>query len=365
MAAVPDPAGTGLITGTEQKRELSVNEPDEDGEDVELPEDVYGAAMFSCIFDFFEIFTGSSNPDFNLKLNISRLGFVCLILMLNYVLQASLLYWIYIYVVAPSVHLAEEVYRKYHREIFDPNGEFQPKAWDQWDDYDKASICGIAFASYLFMFAILWLWVVTMVNENRKTERLLSDIIAVESTRDTEQMIDDKESDGMVRVKKLTLFVRWFIYIVIIVPKFLVGFLLLVVGATWLVSTDDFSSLILNAIALEFVVGIDNLLYEALLPKCVLTDIQNTRLWIRAKHKTKKEKEAQVIWFFTKSTIWVLFSVAVVYGFLSVGQYIPMAGVYPGFKHDVHCPTFQEKIGKRLCVPGTDCFPFGEPAGNS
>eukprot|EP00811_Abedinium_folium_P032841 NODE_5853_length_1728_cov_10.536540.p1 GENE.NODE_5853_length_1728_cov_10.536540~~NODE_5853_length_1728_cov_10.536540.p1 ORF type:complete len:369 (-),score=108.56 NODE_5853_length_1728_cov_10.536540:510-1616(-) len=363
----PDPAATGLITGTAQKRELSVNttnEPDEEGEDVDLPEDVYGAAMFSCIFDFFEILTGGANPDLNIKLNIFRLTFINLILFVNYMLQASLLYWIYNYVVAPSVHLAEDVYRKYHREVFDRSGEFQSQVWEQWDEYDKASICGIAFASYLFMFAILWLWVVTMVNENRKTERLLSEIIAVEATADPKQMIDDKEQDGMVRVKRLTTFVRWFIYIVIIVPKFIVGFLLLVVGATWLTSTDDFSSLILNAIALEFVVGIDNLLYEALLPKSVLSDIQGTKLWIRAKPKTKKEKEAQVIWFFTKSTMWLVFSLSIVYFFLGYGQYIPFAGVYPGFAHDVHCPSYQEKIGKRLCEGHTDCFPFGQPEGH-
>eukprot|EP00811_Abedinium_folium_P030733 NODE_4945_length_1827_cov_14.175882.p1 GENE.NODE_4945_length_1827_cov_14.175882~~NODE_4945_length_1827_cov_14.175882.p1 ORF type:complete len:369 (-),score=68.96 NODE_4945_length_1827_cov_14.175882:587-1693(-) len=360
-----EPAYASLARSTGQEPEVSGDEIDEEGDDVDLPEDMYGAVMYSAIFDFFEILTGRNHNGLDLRLNILRLSFVVLILTVNYLLQLGLLYWIYVYVVGPSVHLAQRIYRDYHREIYTKEGQFIWEAWEEWDHYSKSEVCGIAFGSYFFMFAIQWLWVVTMVNENNKTEQLLADIRAVAITTDANQMIDSEESDGKVRVKRLTPFVRFFLIAIVIIPKFVVGFSLLVVGVTWLTATDDFSDLILNAIALEFVVGIDNLLYEAMLPKSVVQAIQNTKLFIRAKKQTKREKEADVLWHFVKSTGWVVFSVATVYLFLGHGQYIPYAGVFPGYAHDTACPIFNAKMSKRLCTSDKDCFPYGHHHSNS
>eukprot|EP00811_Abedinium_folium_P033369 NODE_6338_length_1681_cov_5.433719.p1 GENE.NODE_6338_length_1681_cov_5.433719~~NODE_6338_length_1681_cov_5.433719.p1 ORF type:complete len:369 (+),score=61.81 NODE_6338_length_1681_cov_5.433719:139-1245(+) len=356
-------ASLGRSTG--QEREVSAEEVDEEGYDVDLPEDMYGAVMYSVIFDFFEILTGRNHGGLDHRLNILRLSFVVLILTVNYLLQLGLIYWIYVYVVGPSVHLAQRIYRDYHREIYTKEGEFIWEAWEAWDVYSKSEVCGLAFGSYFFMFAIQWLWVVTMVNENNKTEQLLADIRAVAITTDADRMIDSEEPDGKVRVKRLTPFVRFFLIAIVIIPKFVVGFSLLVVGMTWLTATDAFSDLILNAIALEFVVGIDNLLYEAMLPKCVVQAIQNTKIFIKAKKQTKRQKETEVLWHFIKSSGWVVFSVATVYLFLGHGQYIPYAGVFPLYAHDTSCPIFIARMSKRLCTSDKDCFPFGHQPSNS
>merc|ERR1719161_349779 len=79
-------------------------------------------------------------------------------------------------------------------------------------------------------------------------------------------------------VVKLTYLVRTLLDLVLIIPKVLIVICLTVVGTVWLAATGSFADLILNAIALEFVIVIDEVLFNSILPESLKEDIASTKL---------------------------------------------------------------------------------------
>ena len=63
-------------------------------------------------------------------------------------------------------------------------------------------------------------------------------------------------------MKKITTPIRWALYLILLLPKMAISMTLLTIRTVWLAATDSFADLILNAIALEFVSAIDELLFE-------------------------------------------------------------------------------------------------------
>lgn len=333
-------------------------EEEEEGREIDLPEDIYGAAMFSIIFDFYDIFTPHGNADeLHTGMNILRVIFVNIVLMTNFALQIGMLYWIFIYVVLPSIHTVENVYQKYHAEIFDAAGQYDSASWATWPEGNKEELCGIAFASYWFMFAILCLWCYSMLIELRKTERLQKDIKSVEDCQKLEDVIDD--SGEYPRIVKLTKGLDWLLFLVIIVPKLLIGFALLMIGMVWLMATDSFADLILNAVALEFVVSIDEVLFEAAMPLTIREKVMEIKFFVKKSPETEKQKRDKVIGGYWRSIMYFFGTWIFVALMMSYGQYIPYIGVFPKYAHDAECPTFQARISKRVCHQGEECFPFG------
>merc|ERR1719191_834032 len=203
-------------------------------------------------------------------------------------------------------------------------------------------LCGIAFASFWFMFAILCLWCYTMLIEIRKTERLMKDLKAVEDCTNLIDMID--ETGETPRIVKLTKWIDWVLFLVIIVPKLIIGCGLLVIGCVWLMATDSFADLILNAVALEFVVNIDNLLFEAAMPVTVVEKVAETKFVVKKSPETPKQINDKVVGGYWRSMGYFFGTMVFVAAFMSYGQLIPIIGVFPNYAHDAECPTFQHRI---------------------
>jgi hypothetical protein len=341
----------------------------EGGKDIDLPEDIYGATMFSIVFDLWDINNGSYEGDeLHDDMNKVRLCFVTTVLMANYLLQAGMIWWIYIYVVLPSVHGVQRIYQKYHAEVFDEDGTYKVSLWDQWDQGNRDALCDLAFSSYWFMFAILCLWGYTMLIEIRKTDRLMREIVKVADCESLGDMVCMDAPDEVVRFVKITKFIDWVLFLVIIVPKYLIGFSLLLLGCVWLMATDSFADLILNAVALEFVVNIDNLLFEACLPQTIVTKVGNTKFWVKNTFPTAKEakehRASEVAWGYYRSMFYTFGIPLATWVMMGPAQNIPYAGVFPQYsagkmRDDAQCPGHQQRITDRVCLPGVNCFPFG------
>merc|ERR1719214_500416 len=89
---------------------------------------------------------------------------------------------------------------------------------------------------------------------------------------------EDQYTPGVPRLVKLFSGVRCILYVVLIGPKIFIVVTLTVIGTVWLAATDSFQDLILNAIALEFVIGIDELLFNAMLPESIKVNISMCKL---------------------------------------------------------------------------------------
>lgn len=339
--------------------ESSVEEETGEGDEISIPDDIYGAAMYSIIFDFYEMFGAKGNSDeLPIFMNIMRVIFVVIVLATNYLLQGGMLYWIYTYVVLPSVHDVETIYQKYHAEVFDNNGTYSADLWNKWGDENAGELCNIAFSSFWFMYAILALWTYTMLIEVRKTERLMREIKAVEDCTEIKDMID--QTHGGDRIVKLTKGIDWLIFLVIILPKLIIGLGLLIIGCLWLMATDSYADLILNAVALEFVVNIDNLLFEASMPVTLISKMEETKFWVKKKPQSKQEKYNKVAMAYYRSMFYFFIVWLLCFLMMTIGQSVPYVGIFPKYANDAFCPIYQKQITKRVCMPGEDCFPFGK-----
>lgn len=325
------------------------------GEDVAIEEDVYGAFIFTCTYDISHIMSGIDDHGrrTGIDLNYQRLIFVCCCLICNFLLQIGMLYWIYFYVASTAVNNVQIIYQSYHAECFE-DGVYSETLWELFPH--KEALCGIAFSNFWFMFGVLCLWWLTVISELQKTEETFQTIQSMPSTQNPRVMVSMTE-DGTNRLQALTRPVRSVLYIFMFIPKLFISIGLLAIGTVWLAATDSFSDLILNAVALEFVLKVDELFFEALIPNSCHSRLNATTIWKPSK-KTPDEQDREIRAGYRRSYIYLFGIMFSVYSFLLWGQELPFLGIFPGFKYDADCPLYSKVHTRRICTPGNECFPF-------
>merc|ERR1712216_247530 len=158
------------------------------------------------------------------------------------------------------------------------------------------------------------------------------------------------------------------IYIVVIVPKFCIAVFLLLSGCRWLMATESFADLIMNALALEFIVGIDELLFDSAFPESMVVFVENMYFAPAKKvlPNTKEEKSAQMRCDYYRS----MFLVTLVVIFVVVYLYM-FQQVIPGFNwyRDIggRCRNYFDETFNIPCKTFTvwpftqnDCFDYGQ-----
>jgi hypothetical protein len=354
--------------GIEMSSDAGTLEEEEEGfDEADLPGSVYGAAVFSMAYDITEVLTPTKHDDLPTELNLFRCVYALAMLGVNYVLQGMLLAYSYLYVVTPSVHMTQELYRTYHAEVFHTDGTFLPDKWEDLDFLTKKKICQIPFSKFGFTFLIIWIWAMVMVTELRETLCIISDIQSVEGTDKLSEVIHVVPG-GRNHLRRLTPALRFSIHCFISLPKLVVNAGLYFIGTKWLAATPDFPSLILNSLALGFIIGVDELIYTTFLPKKMRSTVEETKFLVRSASLEEDIADrwasyrTSVLWFFASiasSVCYLLFSQ------LLNPKILPLA-VLPGYKFDLNarCGPVIEKIEKNLCMFMDDpmnCFPYGKP----
>lgn len=345
--------------------------------DVPLPDDAYGAAIFAFIYDARELLSGRDHDAKPFWLNMYRLSYVMAVLLVNYLFQFLMLFWIFDFVVQPSVHSVQKVYQQFHAEFFTDDGQFVVERWDERqtkrDLRYKDQLCHMVFSNFTFLAFVLMLWVMIMVIETRKNMKLMMDLFRVPTCPNShpELMIkssgggfDDTEADDdSILIVGLTPFVRTVVILVIVLPKFIIGFSLTMMGMIWLSATESFSELILNSLALEFVISIDDHLFLALLPESYIKDMAKVKMQI-PNNSHSLEEEVALDWQFWKtSTSFFIWIPTFVFTYIKCLQFLPMLGVLPYFKNDIAeaCSPYLHVHKQRICQSGfvSGCFQYG------
>jgi len=337
----------------------------EQGEEIEIDEDVYGVAIFSIIHDGTEILSDKNRDSVGLPVNVYRMVFAIVLLLTNFVLQVSMLVLAYQRVVAPSVHKVQSVYKQYRENCYE-EGIFRAQVWQDYDEVDKRHLCHMVFGSFWFIYGILFLWWGVMITEVRKNQRLVFIINKLGRQNKTMRAGDPDEmfvvgagKEGCDLIVRLTPLVRMFLYGILLLPKCVINLVLLVLGTMWLAATDKFEDLILNAVALEFVISIDELLFRAFIPVSVKQAMLQVRLWNQNDGEPGKFDPHTIVLGLVGSTGWYIVCLIGVPIFLTFGQTIPFIGVLPGFAYDIDCTDFWEKGTQRLCHMDEECFSTG------
>merc|ERR1712061_364286 len=136
-----------------------------------------------------------------------------------------------------------------------------------------------------------------MMQELRSCQRVANDIWAVRSGDTFDQMLDyvntgDYELGGRCLIIGLTKGMRAAVLLLVCLPRAMIGFVLLGLGCQWLSASASFADMTLNAMALEFVKDIDEILYKSILPRQLQNEIAETNVFKIEKQKTKRDLDS-------------------------------------------------------------------------
>jgi hypothetical protein len=347
---------------------------EEDGYDeVDLPSSVYGAAVFGLAYDLTEILTPDSHDQYPLALHLFRLFYLLFMLLINYGLQAFLLIWSNEFVVTPAVHGIQALYRTFHAEAFDEDGTFLEENWLNEALFPallKRKLCQIPLSHWRFTFAIIWLWSMVMIAELRETLQTMGSIQRVEGTWKLDDVIHVPHAGGRSHLRRLTPWLRYTIQLAVTIPKLILNLSLFIFGIRWLVATPDFSGLILNVLALGFIIEVDEIIFHTFLPKKMRETVEHTKFLLP---EESLEQDIHDRWSaYRWSAFWFTLSISVCFSYIFLAQLVDPSQVpltvLPGYQFDLRdiCHPVVDEMSENLCRNLPDpmnCFPFGIGSG--
>jgi len=248
---------------------------------MELQSNVYSAGIASVIQ---QIDAKSKANAEGKKKGTVRIMVALAVIFLAIGLQVFLVVKVKSLVCAKSVHYIRERYSEYEEHMYSETddqsrgkGEIMLENFESLDDDFKAEVCQFPLTQPDFLFAMLFLWTLTIVCEVRRCIFWVRRFVFITET-DSEghvhvihpEEVEGTETfgldEGTTGLKSLSIPMKAVILLLFVVQASTALFLLWV-GCRWLTATPSFSDLILNGLALTFIVEIKDMLYEELLPK--------------------------------------------------------------------------------------------------
>eukprot|EP00747_Dinoflagellata_sp_TGD_P203267 gnl/TRDRNA2_/TRDRNA2_76878_c0_seq1.p1 gnl/TRDRNA2_/TRDRNA2_76878_c0~~gnl/TRDRNA2_/TRDRNA2_76878_c0_seq1.p1 ORF type:complete len:422 (-),score=69.43 gnl/TRDRNA2_/TRDRNA2_76878_c0_seq1:18-1124(-) len=327
----------------------------------DLPGDTWGCAIFVIIKDMHLVLGGKAS-----KAHLLRFLFVMTCLIVNLAVQFAMVIWTNEYIVQFSVQQMQSQYEAYHASVFDTSGVFHHAQWEAFDGRD--SICQAGMTKMFFLASILLLWSVRMLGELRLTAQLdhrIRELPNAPHDADPHDMMMENHDEEVstYEVICLTGSTRFVLRLFIIVPKLIIAAFLLYMGCRFLASTQSFADIIMNAMALEFIINIDELIFDCLMPEILYLKVSNMKFAPPKIKLTPEQHENEIVRAYTRSMFYILLLIAFVWVYLNSLQQ-----VIPGFKHDIgdHCSDYIESQMTTACPQITiwpftksECFPYG------
>jgi len=331
----------------------------------DCPSDAWGCLLFVIVKDMGDLMACEVSPQ-----RIFRMVFSFVALFVNLALQGAILYWVFEFVLSPDVARIQSNYGSFHAECFDKAGVFNVTRWDKdFSSMVKDQLCHSALSQPAFLFGILFLWTLAMLAEFRENLRLHRHIKGIPALPPAMSGADQViEVDNGDFVRSQTLFVvalspntRRFIYLLIIIPKYLIVFILTFIGWKWLSASENLSDLILNALALQFVVSIDDLMFYSVFPERMAERVAALKLAIPAPDfDTDEDRETaqnhEICVAYVRSVVILGISL----GLLWVYFYF-FFDLIPGYDGDLAsiCAQFYQSEKPSCGLRRKGCFPMG------
>lgn len=322
---------------------------DVDGEPIAFDEDVYSLVISDLAHDFERLGLGNAAAG----VQISRILASIILLFGCISIQVFLLAEIKKFVTAKAVHDIRRAYAAFelgmhgndplHCDMTD-NGFcrgkpefFDASLFDGLDGDVQAAACRIPLSQPVFFGIILWLWTTTCLGQFMKLYRqFMCVIVRTTTTTNSHAVYQNPQPDDISDeplppdektkiIYQLTCRVKALFTIVVFVPRLLIIFDLLWLGCRWLLATNNFGDLILNAVALEFILLLGEMLYVAMAPERNKSDLGRFQMLpLRKKHAVGYEQLLYILSFNAATMSWV--------GIYMV--YFQM--VLPDYRWDVH-----------------------------
>jgi hypothetical protein len=316
----------------------------------DFKEETYGAAIVAIFKDAVRMAEGKIVRP---KMRMARMFLTLLLLWFAIGLQALLIWNIKRFITARYVHDVRIAYDAYERVMYGDdhitlsvNGKargiggekgpyYQLSKFDSGElsSSDKFSICSIPFTQPYFFKAVLLVWTLICVEDLRTSFDLFTQLIWYLPTSTTMEGalkdIDDPAIDSHnhqeVYIASATQPLKAIIFFFIILPRCLVTLCMLSLGCRWLMASNNFEYLVLNSVALAFILELPSLIYRATFPNRVKRDISYTKM-----DRSNLSEEPNMMNFVVPFSWWGL-AIAWMLLYFHVLQ-----AVLPGYQFDVH-----------------------------
>lgn len=226
--------------------------------------DVWGALIFVVVSDLPDWRSGRML--FEGKV---RMAYVFFVFIANVLIQFALLAFIARLLLMPSLLSAQDVYEAFHRESFHDN-VLDKDRFNMMSANEKLNLCGLALSQMMFVRVIIFLWITNNVGELRDTCTKLLGVINLPylpEGLDTRLMKRDITTSSVENnIICLNMKGKVGLGVLVFLPKFMISIFLMLTGCVWLMASQSIGDLILNSLALAFVVKVDELLAEVFFP---------------------------------------------------------------------------------------------------
>jgi len=221
-------------------------------------------------------------------------------------------------------------------------GHFRVENFHTLDKEIKALACRIPLSQPKLTTAIIFIWTLTCVAELRTIMSLWKKLMCVPTGPNELTNLDPDHADdgeGEKEIKSLSCMLKTIINIVMISRIGMCSFLLWL-GCRWLLATLAFGDLLMNAIALEFILLIRDLFYNTLVPFTLKVDTQQTFV----PHEDKVQKP-------NCSSELGMFGIVMVAASWTYMYMYHLQLVLPDYRWDVHatCKAYLAEHLKVLC----------------
>jgi hypothetical protein len=247
-----------------------------------LEEDLYGFAITSLLRDTWRLVSGTGNR----CARAGRLATTLMLINLTFAMSAFLVYSMKRWVTPHTVLEVRALYDRYELWMYanhthlTVNGfnrgiseYYQLERFSSLDEEVQSRICGVPLGHPNYCTIILFIWTLTVVADIRRAGNLadlfLRQVPTVPQVQDMFELRDGRaarDHDGKVRLEGVPWFLKAVLLIVLIVPRVALDTVLLWLGCRWLIATTCMENILLNAVALEFILCFKDLLYLGAVP---------------------------------------------------------------------------------------------------
>lgn len=319
------------------------HDPDEFDKDLRYPVEalegeIFGSAIMSLVIDSRVVLGGWAETSVR-AMHCCRLLLSLLLVLFTVGLQLYLTVETKLIVTPVSVNAAREAYGRYEQIMYNDHttlteyghhrgidGFFDMTQWKHLPKDDQDSLCTLSLTQPGFLFSVLLLWVLTVAYYLRKNTMMVVKVCNVGSdvTSITDRAVFKKNKDGEISIVRLPCYVKALIIVFILLPQFITIVILGWIGCRWLIATMGFGDVLLNAVALEFILVFQSLLYNAIVPMTMQLRVAT----IAFRHPVKRGPPGFCKLFGT----FIIFFAALAFTAIYMGY---MQQVLPDYKWDV------------------------------
>jgi hypothetical protein len=136
----------------------------------------------------------------------------------------------------------------------------------------------------IFIFLILCVWVMTVWNEFREACMMVNAVFGLPTVSARNQFT---RQDGAMTIKGFSVGMKAWVLFGIMIPRFVMCIFLLYVGTVWLGYTFTVADLVLNSVALAFLIDVDELLFASVLSVAKKHHVQSVEPIVMNRSKGK------------------------------------------------------------------------------